>query len=46
MMRPGPEVMVYLCASPVDMCIQATGLAGLLEQSLRRSVFKPALHVF
>ena len=46
MMRPGPEVTVYLCVSPVDMRKQATGLALLIEQSLGRSVFEPALYVF
>jgi transposase len=46
MMRPGPEVTVYLCTSPVDMRKQATGLALLIEQSLGRSVFESALYVF
>lgn len=46
MMRPDPEVTVYLCVSPVDMRKQATGLALLIEQSLGRSVFEPALYVF
>jgi transposase len=46
MMRPGAEVMVYLCVSAVDMRKQATGLALLIEQSLGRSVFEPALYVF
>jgi transposase len=46
MMRPGPDVRVYLCVSPVDMRKQATGLALLIEQSLGRSVFDPALYVF
>ena len=46
MMRPGTEATVYLCVSPVDMRKQATGLALLIEQSLGRSVFEPALYVF
>lgn len=46
MMRPGPEVTVYLCVSPVDMRKQAASLALLIEQSLGRSVFEPALYVF
>jgi transposase len=46
MMRPSAEVVVYLCVSPVDMRKQATGLALLIEQSLGRSVFEPALYVF
>jgi transposase len=45
-MRPAAEVMAYLCVSPVDMRKQATGLALLIEQSLGRSVFEPALYVF
>ena len=45
-MRPGPDVTVHLCASPVDMRKQATGLALLIEQSLGRSVFELALYVF
>ena len=46
MMRPAPEVTVYLCVSPVDMRKQAASLALLIEQSLGRSVFEPALYVF
>lgn len=34
MMRPGPEVTVYLCVAPVDMRKQAASLALLVEQSL------------
>jgi transposase len=45
-MRPASDVTVYLCVSPVDMRKQATGLALLIEQSLGRSVFEPALYVF
>ena len=46
MMRPGPEVTVYLCVAPVDMRKQAASLALLVEQSLGRNVFDPALYVF
>jgi transposase len=46
MMRPGADVRVYLCVSPVDGRKQATGLALLIEQSLGRDVFEPALYVF
>ncbi|MBK6348612.1 MAG: IS66 family insertion sequence element accessory protein TnpB [Proteobacteria bacterium] len=46
MMRPGPEVAVYLCAAPVDMRRQANGLALLVEQGLQRDVFAPALYCF
>jgi len=46
MMRPGPDITVYLCVCPIDGRKQATGLALLIEQSLGRSVFEPALYVF
>ncbi len=46
MMRPGAEVVVFLCVQPVDMPKQAAGLALLIEQSLDRSVFELALYVF
>lgn len=46
MMRPSAEVTVYLCAAPVDGRKQAASLALLVEQSLRRNVFEPALYVF
>src|SRR5438105_10942433 len=46
MTRPGPEVTVYLCVAPVDMRKQAASLALLVEQSLGRNVFEPALYVF
>ena len=46
MMRPAPEVRVYLCVSPVDMRKQATSLALLVEQSLGHEVFDGALYVF
>ena len=45
-MRPGAEVAVYLCVAPVDMRRQANGLALLVEQSLKRDVFAPALYGF
>ena len=34
MMRPGPEVTVYLCVAPVDMRKQAASLALLVEQRM------------
>jgi transposase len=46
MMRPAAEVTVYLCVAPVDMRKQAASLALLVEQSLGRNVFEPALYVF
>jgi transposase len=46
MMRPAPEVTVYLCVAPVDMRKQAASLALLVEQSLGHNVFEPALYVF
>lgn len=46
MMRPASEVTVYLCVAPVDMRKQAASLALLVEQSLGRNVFEPALYVF
>jgi transposase len=46
MMRPGADVRVYLCVSPVDGRKQAAGLALLIEQSLGKSVFEAALYVF
>ena len=46
MMRPAPEVTVYLCVAPVDMRKQAASLALLVEQSLGHNVFDSALYVF
>lgn len=46
MMRPGPEVAVYLCVAPVDMRKQAASLALLVEHSLGHNVFEAALYVF
>ena len=46
MMRPGAEVTVYLCVTPVDGRKQAASLALLVEQSLGHDVFEPALYVF
>jgi len=46
MMRPAPEVMVYLCVAPVDMRKQAASLALLVEQSLGQNVFDASLYVF
>lgn len=46
MMRPSAEVTVYLCVAPVDGRKQAASLALLVEQSLGRNVFEPALYIF
>lgn len=37
---------MYLCVAPVDGRKQAASLALLVEQSLGRKVFEPALYVF
>jgi transposase len=46
MMRPDANVAVYVCIMPVDMRKQATTLALLVEQALKRNIFEPALYVF
>jgi hypothetical protein len=46
MMRPAPDVTVYLCIAPVDMRKQAASLALLVEQSLGHNVFDASLYVF
>ena len=46
MMRPDADVAVYVCIMPVDMRKQATTLALLVEQALKRNIFDPALYVF
>jgi transposase len=46
MIRPAPEMTVYLCAEPVDMRKQAATLALLVEQSLGRPVFNAAVYGF
>jgi len=44
--RPTAAAVVYLCVAPTDLRKQATSLALLVEQSLKRDVFAPALYVF
>jgi transposase len=46
MMRPGAAAVVYLCVAAIDLRKQAASLALLVEQSLKRDVFAPALYVF
>ena len=46
MIRPSAGAMVYLCVAPTDLRKQAASLALLVEQSLKRDVFAPALYVF
>ena len=46
MIRPTAAAAVYLCVAPTDLRKQAASLALLVEQSLKRDVFAPALYVF
>jgi transposase len=46
MMRPDANVAVYVCVTPVDMRKQATTLALLVEQALKKNIFEPGLYVF
>jgi transposase len=46
MMRPEPDVAVYVCVTPVDMRKQAASLALLVEQGLKCNIFEPALYAF
>jgi transposase len=46
MIRPSAAAVVYLCVAPTDLRKQAASLALLVEQSLKRDVFAPALYVF
>lgn len=46
MIRPTATAVVYLCVAPTDLRKQASSLALLVEQSLKRDVFAPALYVF
>ncbi len=46
MIRPTATAVVYLCVAPIDLRKQAASLALLVEQSLKRDVFAPALYVF
>jgi transposase len=45
-MRPDANVAVYVCVTPVDMRKQATTLALLVEQALKKNIFEPGLYVF
>ena len=46
MMRPAPEVAVYLCREIVDMRKSIGGLSALVEQQLGLDPFQPTLYVF
>ncbi len=46
MIRPPAAAVVYLCVAPTDLRKQAASLALLVEQSLKRDIFAPALYVF
>jgi transposase len=46
MMRPDAKVAVFVCTSAVDMRKQAATLALIVEQTLKRNIFEPALYVF
>jgi transposase len=46
MMRPDANAAVYVCVTPVDMRKQASTLALLVEQALKRNIFEPGLYVF
>jgi len=46
MIRPSAAAVVYLCVAPTDLRKQAASLALLVEQSLKRDIFAPALYVF
>ena len=45
MIRPTAGAVVFLCVAPTDLRKQAASLALLVEQSLKRDVFAPALYV-
>ena len=46
MMRPDAHVAVFVCMTPVDMHKQPATLALIVEQTLKRKIFEPALRVF
>lgn len=46
MMRPSRAAVGYLCVAATDLGKQANSLALLVEQSVKRDVFAPALYVF
>jgi transposase len=46
MMRPDANAVVFVRVIPVDMRKQASTLALIVEQTLKRNIFEPALYVF
>src|ERR1700686_2852066 len=46
MMRPDAQVAVFVCVAPVDRRKQAARLALMVERTLKRNIFEPALYVF
>jgi len=46
MLRPGPDVQVYLYADPVDMRKSIDGLSALIEAEMSLSPYTDALFVF
>lgn len=46
MIRPGPDIQVYLYAEPVDMRKSIDGLSALVEQEMELSPTLEALFVF
>ncbi|MEO7208323.1 MAG: IS66 family insertion sequence element accessory protein TnpB [Steroidobacteraceae bacterium] len=46
MIRPTATAVVFLCVASTDLRKQAASLALIVEQSLKRDVFAPALYVF
>jgi hypothetical protein len=46
MMRADADVAVYVCVTPVDMRKQATTLALIVEQALKRDIFEAGLYAF
>lgn len=46
MIRPGPDIQVYLYAEPVDMRKSIDGLSALVEQEMDLSPTLEALFVF
>jgi len=46
MLRPGPDVQVYLYADPVDMRKSIDGLSALIEAEMALSPYTDALFVF
>ena len=46
MLRPGPDIQVYLYAEPVDMRKSIDGLSALVEQEMELSPAMESLFVF